>query len=220
MDPIEYGVFLRRTDAKLPTGRARRIEKVVSLRDIHDITMVLSMPYVYLAALLRNIGLVGDPECKPYRNAHFSSLRVDPNGLSLGQKYVYRHTYTDIMEKFKELFSEFTMPRGISKLTPQIVIGRDETGQIVLAHYVCPIFEKHDGNMVILDGVHRDFIVKNAGTTIESIVIDNIEAPFPCTPHPWDDVSVIDDKPPEIADRYFDLDQGMFRNLKFIGIDG
>lgn len=220
MDAIEYGEFLRRTGAKLDTGSSSEIEKVVSLRDITDIQHVINMPLAYLARLLENIGLLSDPKRKPYRNARFSSLRVDPHGLSLGQKFVYRPTYVDMMERFEEVFNGFTTPRGISKLTPQIVVGRDETGQVALAHYICPIFEVHDGKMVILDGVHRDFIIKNAGTTIESIVIQDVSDPFPCTPHPWNDVSVVDEKPPEAADRYFDLDRGMFRDLKSIGIDG
>ena len=220
MDPIEYGEFLRRTGAKLETGSSHKIEKVVSLRVITEIDIVLSMPLAYLEHLLRNIGLLDDPERKPYRNANFRSLRVDPHGLSLGQKFVYRPTYVGIIEKFKDIFNGFTVSRGISKLTPQIVIGRDNTGQIALAHYVCPIFEIHDGKMVILDGVHRDFIIKNAGTTIESIIIDGIADQFPCTPHPWDDISVVDEKPPKLANRYFDLDEGMFRDLKSVGIDG
>lgn len=220
MDAIEFGEFLRRTGVKLEIGSVGKIEKVISLRDITDIQTVISMPLEYLEHLLRNIGLLGDPECKPYRNSNFSLSRMDPHRLRLGQKFVYRPKYINILEKFDEVFRGFTLPRGISKLTPQIVIGRDNTGQVALAHYICPIFEEHDGEMVILDGVHRDFIIKNAGTTIQSIVIDNIAEPFPCTPHPWTDIRVVDEKPPAVVDRYFDLDKNMFRNLKDVGIDG
>lgn len=223
MEPIEFGEFLKRTGFAKKSfmfPNVRKIEKVVALRDIRHVLFVSAMSTEYLTHLLRQIGLVGDSSKKVYADANIRRLRIDPNGLYLGQRYVYRPNYTAIMENFKDLFSAFTLPRGLSKLTPQIVFGKDNNGEYALAHYVSPIFELHGGKLIILDGVHRDFIVKNAGTTIEGILIEHIDVPFPCAPQHWDAVSVIDTKPEKIEDRYFGLKKELFRDLKSIGIDG
>ena len=140
--------------------------------------------------------------------------------MLVGQTFVSRPKYTALMESFKDIFNGFTVSKGLSKLTSQIVVGEDSDEQIVLANYVPPIFEVHDGNPIIMDGIHRDFIVLNAGTTIESIVIKNIATPFPCRPMPWDKIKVVDVKPEKMEDRYFDLYRELFRDLKSVGIDG
>lgn len=228
MQPIEFGEFLKRMNIVKPSfgfegfglENTKKIERVVSLKDIEHANFVVSMPSEYLDHLLRRIGILEDPNHKVYRYATIRRLRVDPHDLYIGQKFVYRPQYISLLENFKELFCGFTLPRGISKLTPQIIYGIDKEGFCALAHYITPIFEVHNGKKVILDGVHRDFIIKNAGTTIESIVIEDVSAPFPCTPKKWDEVEIIDVKPERLEDRYFDLKRRLFRDLKSIGIDG
>lgn len=223
MEPIEFGEFLRRTGMDkhdLGFERMDRVEKIVSLRKIVKLLLPCAMPRNYLLKILQNIGTLGDPENKVFRNAEFQFLRTDPNGLLVGQTFVSRPKYTALMEGFQHIFAGSTLPRGFSKLTPQIVLGEDADGQMVLANYVPPIFEVHDGNPVIMDGIHRNFIILNAGTTIQSIVIRNIATPFPCRPMPWDKIKVVDIKPERMEDRYFDLRREFFRDLKSVGIDG
>lgn len=223
MEPIEFGEFLTRTGFSrdmFSFEGLRKLEKVVSLRSLETPIAINAMPIEYLERLLRKIGLTSDPERKLYENARIRRLRVDPNGLYIGQKYVYRQKYIAIMESFKEIFHGFTIPRGLSKLTPFTIFGKDKNGAVVMAHYIPPIFEIHNDKMVILDGIHRDFIVKNAGTTIESIVIEKIGAPFPCEPRGWDSIEVTSEKPAKVEDRYFELKPELFRDLKSIGIDG
>lgn len=223
MEPIEFGEFLKRTGFSKDAfnfGVLRKLEKVVSLRSIETVLAINAMPVEYLERLLKKIGLASDPEHKIYKRSRIHRLRVDPNGLYIGQKYVYRQKYIDIMENFKEIFHGFTISRGLSKLTPLIIFGKDKDGTVTLAHYITPIFEVHGGKMVILDGIHRDFIIKNAGTTIESIVIEKIDVPFPCEPHGWENIEVTPEKPQKMEDRYFELRPELFRDLKSVGIDG
>jgi len=222
MKPIEFGEFLKRSgitkkDAEFESWN--RIEKVISLREIVSILFVSAMKNDYLLQLLRNIGLVGDPERKLFLDAKIMRYRTDPHELFVGQTFVQRSKYTAIIERFKDVFSGHDLPRGISKLTSQIVVGKDKEGAIVVAHYVPPIIEIHNGRKAILDGIHRNYIVKNAGTTIESVIISGIGESLPFETREWDDIKPVDEKPP-LKERYFNLDPTLFRDLKFLGIDG
>jgi hypothetical protein len=128
-----------------------------------------------------------------------------------------------ILENFQNLFTDFASPRGITKMTAYLMIGtteQDENDQYVLAHYIPPIIEIQNNKLVLLDGVHRSFIAARSGANLESIVIGGIKTPFPCTAKPWSEIKVVDEKPPNIEDRYFDLKKELFRDLKGIGIDG
>jgi len=53
-------------------------------------------------------------------------------------------------------------------------------------------------------------------------MIRNPELPFPCSPKNWKEIEIIslNDKPKNLEDRYFDLQKGLFRDLKYLGIDG
>ncbi len=174
----------------------------------------------YLERLLSRIGIVGAPNIKVYEKCPIRLVRIDPNQLYLGQRYVYRKKYTSIMENFKDLFISFSITRGISKLTALIVLGKDKDEAPSLAHYLPPIIEMHANKTVIMDGVNRNFIIRNSGTTIESIVVEDVNVTFPCVVRPWDDISVIDDKPEKEEERYFDFRLELFRDLKSMGIDG
>lgn len=222
MAPIEFDEFLRRIDMNPENFivAPQLIEQVVSLKTMSKVEQVIAMPNQYLENLLKNIGLADDPYHKIYRYATIKRLRVDPHDLLIGQCFVYRYKYVALLEQFKELFSGFTLPRGFSKLTPQIIYGRDKNDKVVLAHYVPPIIEVHDNERVLLDGIHRDFLIMNAGTTIESIIVVNPGAPFPAQPKSWNHIKVTDEKPQAVEDRYFDLQPNLFRNLTYVGIDG
>lgn len=72
---------------------------------------------------------------------------------------------------------------------------------------------------ISLDGTHRCFLIKSIGTTIETVVIRGVTAPFPCDPQPWSRVRQVDAKPPR-PERFVDLRPEFFRDVKHIGIDG
>lgn len=223
MQPIIFDEFLARTGFTKNTFsflNHNSVTHVISLRDMKTIDAVLIMPREYLENLLSKIGLMGAPNIKVYEKCSLHLVRMDPSQLYLGQRYVYRKKYTAIIENFRDLFNGFSVTRGISKLTALIVLGRDADGTYALAHYIPPIIESHERKVVIMDGVNRNFIIRNSGTTIESIVVENVNVAFPCTVMPWEKIEVIQEKPPCEADRFFDFRPELFRDLKSIGIDG
>jgi len=193
--------------------------KIVSLRDIADITGVQAMPIDYLERLLASVGLEGDPSARPYRDCCVKLLRLDPENLRVGQTFVERGKYRALLESFPNFFGDFCLTRGIAKITANIVSGRLADGTFGLAHYLPPIVEEHGGEYCLLDGTHRNYLIRAAGTTIESIVIRDVRAPFPCQPQKWSSVRPVEAKPPR-EERYIGLDRSLFRDVKSIGIDG
>lgn len=223
MKPILIKDFLEKTEfnlTDLDTIDPSSIQFVIGLRNMKEIISINAMSKDYLNRLLLRVGTTGSFNEKVYENAKINFAKIDPHTLRLGQKFVYRKNYTAILENFPCLFGDFHISRGISKLTAFIIFGKDENGNFAMAHYLPPIIEIHEGHSILLDGVHRNFIVKNSGTTIEAIIIQNVKTHFPCASQKWDEVLVIDHKPEKIEDRYFDLKPELFRDLKSIGIDG
>ncbi len=73
-----------------------------------------------------------------------------------------------------------------------------------------------------MDGIHRNYIAKQAGLAINAILVNSVSLPFPCDPRNWSEIQVISlaDKPKDINERYFELQKELFRDLKYLGIDG
>jgi hypothetical protein len=200
-------------------GRWNEAERIVSLRDITTVLNVQAMPKSYLYRILEGITLIGDPTEHPFAGACIQTMRVDPHALMVGQTFVERGKYNALIEKFPDLFADFCVAKGFAKLTAQIVLGRTADGSVALAHYLPPIVEQHGGRSLLMDGMHRNYILLAAGTTVEAIKIRDVRHPFPCTPQRWDAVHAVDTKPPK-EERYFDLQPELFRDLKSVGIDG
>jgi hypothetical protein len=223
MQHIPFDEFLKRVELSRDDfgfPDIRNIREVVALRELRRVLSVNSMPISYLEKLLSRITIKGNPDIRVYANRPLRLLRVDPTHVKVGQTFIERQNYISILEDFPRLFDQFAISRGIAKLTALIVIGEDKEGHIVLAHYLPPIIESHGGKLILMDGMHRNFIVKNIGTTIESIVIEDVEIPFPCSTHDWDSIKILDEKPKDVKDRFFDLKPELFRDVKSLGIDG
>ena len=197
-------------------GAARNI---VALRDLARVEAVQAMPRDYLARLIANVGLEGRPDEKPYAGREIALLRADPSSLLVAQTFVERSKYRRILENMSGVFDGFCMTRGIAKLTASIILGRDAAGAPCIAHYLPPLIEENGGRLVLLDGTHRCFLIKSVVTTIESVVIRGVTAPFPCEPQPWASVRQVDAKPPR-PERFVELRPAFFRDVKRIGIDG
>jgi hypothetical protein len=60
------------------------------------------------------------------------------------------------------------------------------------------------------------------GSTTLALIAKNVSVEFPCGRRSWEEMQIIDlvQKPKDINERYFDLKKNLFRNLKFLGIDG
>lgn len=223
MQPIVFAEFLERINISQETlalPNSEKIQQVVSPRDMAKVDLVVAMPTRYLQGLLLNVSLIGSPKIKVFTDCQVYLMRFDPAQLFIGQRYVYRKKYISILENFENLFEGFLITRGISKLTAFIILGRDRQGILSLAHYIPPLVERHNNELLLMDGIHRNFITRRSGTTIESIFIDKVRVPFPCEAVPWEKIIVTDLKPDKKEDRFFNLRSELFRDLEFVGIDG
>lgn len=220
-NPIDLKEFERRT------GNRRlefmelwdSAEQVVSLRDIIDTYMVADMPLSYLERILANVTLVGDQRVFPYKGKDIQTLRMDPGGVKIGQTFIERGKILALMDHFPDVFKSFTTTRGIAKLNAKVVLGRTDDGSMAIAHYLPPIVEQHDSDMILLDGIHRFFLMLRSGTTIEAVVVYGVEWPFPASTRNWSTIRTVEDKPPP-DERFFSLRPDLFRDVKSVGIDG
>ncbi len=217
---IEIEEFQKRVGIR--PGFTARVNSIVSLRELDPkhISGLQVMPRNYLESLIRNISLEGDEEHKPYAECEISLMRIDPHSLVIGQTFIQREKYQSILEGFGLLLDkDFCVPRGVAKKCALIIFGKTFKGDDAVAHYLPPIIEATNGTQFLIDGIHRSFIVKNTGTTIESIILKNVKTPLPCEAMDWESISFVDEKPPR-QERFRNLQPQLFRNLKFTGIDG
>lgn len=221
LKPILLQDFLNRAEVSLEMYgfEIGRIKHVISLRDMEEIQVIFPMERKYLEKMLQKVKIIGDGAAV-YRECDIELMRIDPHSLKIGQTFVQRGKYVSILENFKNIFERFTVSRGIAKLTSMIIIGKDKKGNVSLSHYLPPIVEMHNSDLILLDGIHRNFIGLSLGTTIESVLIKNIKIPFPCSVRNWNNVRVVDEKPSDRKERFFDLNEQLFRDLENIGIDG
>ena len=150
-------------------------------------------------------------------------IRVDPRHLKIGQKFAYRENYLGLIEEVPDIFRRFAIsPGGLGDLGAYFVFGLNGNNECALACYIPPIIEKHGSSLVVMDGIHRNYIAKQTGVAINTILIENVSIPFPCGLRNWDEVKIISlkDKPKDINERYFNLNKNSFRDLKYLGIDG
>ncbi len=220
-NPVDLKGFEERTgiDRREFAGSWSEADRIVSLRDIKKVLAVQAMRRDYLQRLLESVTLVGDPTVRPFAGKHITTLRQDPHGVMVGQTFVERPKYVSLLEDFPDVFGEFCISKGIAKLTAQIVLGRLADGSIALAHYVPPIVEQHGSRLVLMDGIHRNFLILRSGTTIETVLVRGVEEPFPATPQRWDVIRAVDEKPIR-EKRFFGLVPELFRDVKSSGIDG
>jgi hypothetical protein len=176
------------------------------------------MPIDYLTQLLKSVTLAGDVNARPYATAEISTMRMDPSQLRIPQTFIERSKYQAFLENFSGVFGKFCVTKGVAKCTALIALGRSTDGSRAIAHYLPPMVEVHD-RLCLIDGMHRNYLVMTVGTTLETILIEGITSPYPCTPQGWSSVKVVSEKPPK-HERFFNLQPNLFRDLKWVGIDG
>lgn len=194
------------------------VEVVTSLRTLTEIKSLLVMPFDYLKQLLGSVTLVGNEHEHPYEHVKIDTVRMDPKQLKIPQTFVQRDKYQALLEDFSQVFHGFLTTKGMAKCTALIAHGKTTDGRPAIAHYVPPIVEKW-GEMCLVDGMHRNFVVMQVGTTIETVVVEGVCSAFPCAPQKWSRVKVVTEKPPK-DERFFELNESLFRDLKWVGIDG
>lgn len=224
---IEKEEFLRRLDCterkfreELCLPDFKKVEKVVPLRYIEKADAAVHFTRDMVARILSHTKTLGGAPVFSRSKFHF--CKVDPNNLKTGQRFVYREKYQNLLENLPDLFGKFATARGINDLEAHFIFGRDKRGFAAIACYIPPIIELCGNDLVIMDGIHRNYISKQMGTAMNAILVFETDAPFPCSARPWEETRVIalKDKPPELENRYFDLNAELFRDLKYLGIDG
>lgn len=217
LDRMELTAHKFRDFLRLPV--IHRLQKVLPLKDVAEIESLVPMSKPMLRMVLTKIK-TGSKEL-PFTESKFRICKIDPQQLRVGQKFVYRDNYTALLEDLPGKFSEICIPSGITELGAYAVIGKTTEETPCVAFYLPPIVERHD-ELVVMDGMHRNFITKQAGTTITSIIADRVSIPFPCGPQDWSEVKVINlaEKPTDKNERYFKLREELFRDVKHLGIDG
>lgn len=198
------------------------VRRIVPLRDITDVTSPpIPISTELLLHLVQRIQTVDGRF--PYAAARITMVKMDPRHLKVGQKYVYRENYQKMMENIPNIFHRFlAVNGGLGDLGAYFIFGVNGSNEYALACYLPPFVEMQGTDFVITDGIHRNFILKQAGAALNTILIENVSLPFPCSVHPWSDTRILPlaEKPKDIHDRYFDLDHLLFRDLKYLGIDG
>ncbi len=220
--------FLRRLDfsdsefqRNLHLPNIKNIKRVVPLRYLQNIaTAPVPMTIDMLLRFISHIKTMDGQN--PFKTHTVELSKIDPKQLKIGQKFVYRENYQDLLENLTGLFGRFAIPCGVSELGAYFIFGKDKDGLDAMACYTPPIIEQHNSSLIIMDGIHRSYITKQLGSTISALIVRGVDVPFPCGLHSWEDIGVIslDEKPKNINDRYFELEKGLFRDLKYFGIDG
>jgi hypothetical protein len=225
IDPQEYlkRLKLGREDFKkrLKLPDIDSVAKIIPLRDLKVITSLIPIDTELVLYLLRQIRTL---DCQmPFRDIDIQMVRIDPRHLKIGQKFVYRENYQKILESVPEVFRQFMVTAGgLGDLGAYFAFGLNGDDRYAMACYLPPVVEKQDRELVIMDGIHRNYIAKQAGLAINVILVEGVSLPFPCGMRDWREITVLPlaDKPKDLNDRYFDLNKGLFRDLKYLGVDG
>lgn len=201
--------------------KAEILRKVIPLKDLSNLSAITPISSELFHRLLVNVKTLDGQE--PFHSAKFRLHKVDPRQLLIGQKFAYRENYCGMLENLSDLFQgKYMINCGITDLGAYIVFGEGADGQKAISIYLPPIVEHHNGELVIMDGIHRNFIALRMGATITAIIATGVSVKFPCSPRSWRELRVISqtEKPKALTDRFFELNQGGFRDLKHFGIDG
>ena len=206
---------------QLHLPNVENISQIIPLRDIEKVVSLIPINLKMLTYMLKLTKTLD--KRMPFTGINLKMVRIDPHHVKIGQKFVYREKYQNLMENIPNLFNQFLVsPGGLSGLGAFFVFGYNGNGAYSLACYLPPIIEKHGSDLLVMDGIHRNYIAKQAGLALNAILVENVNLPFPCSSRDWSDVEIIPnhEKPKELRDRYFDLEEGLFRDLKYLGIDG
>ena len=225
IDPQEYlkRLNLDRDDfsRRLKLPDVDNIARIIPLRDLKVIKSLIPISSDMVLYLLRQIKTLEGQ--MPFTNIKIQLVRIDPRHLKIGQKFVYRENYQNILESVPGIFQQFMVTAGgLGDLGAYFAFGLNGDDRYSMACYLPPIVEKQNNHLVIMDGIHRDYIAKQAGLALNVILVEGVSLPFPCGMRDWSDITIISsaDKPKDLKDRYFDLKKELFRDLKHLGIDG
>jgi hypothetical protein len=225
---ITPGEYLKRLELniedfekKLQLPQVNEVTKIIPLRELHKIESIVPIGSDLLLYLIRRIRTLDGQ--MPFTNSTIRQVVVNPNQPKIGQKYVYRENYQQLLENISGIFNPLLGEwGGLGNLGAYFVFGYNSDNKYSMACYIPPIIEVHKSKPLIMDGIHRNYIARQTGLTINALIVKNVSIPFPCSPKNWNEIQVISlsNKPKNLEDRYFELQKGLFRDLKYLGIDG
>lgn len=197
------------------------VTKIISLKNMKQIQSIIPMNKSILEYIISSIQT--EDRQKPFNYCRVELLKLDPRNLFIGQKFIYQEKIQNILEQVPDIFQDFCHgASGIGDLGAYFVFGTDTENKYCMALYIPPIIEEHGNRLIALDGVHRSYILKQAGSTINAVVVRNVTVPFPSMSVEWGRVEIIKlaERPENIMDRFWDTKPELFRDLKHAGIDG
>lgn len=219
--------FLKRIDLtgnlfgeQLHLPDPEKFSHIIPLRAMRNVSAIHPLSWDIAVHLISRIRTMNGH--LPFIRGSIKLAKFDPKNLKVGQKYAYRENLTDVLEGLPAFFRNYMIPSGICELGAWFIFGEDMKGVPSLSCYLPPIVERNGEHLVIMDGIHRNYIAMQFGVAINAILVENVYIPFPCGMRNWNELSVIPlaDKPADINERYFDLTKELFRDLKYLGIDG
>ena len=194
------------------------VSTIIPLRDIVAIRHLAIMRKDFLEALVKAIPLRNEAMDQLYADSEIEVYGIEPQGMDIGQTFILSSKVLGIMSDMNSIFGDFAT-KGLSKMPPSIIYGLDRQSQSAIAFYVPPLIEHHNSDGVLLDGIHRSYICKSAGTTVTAVHVFNAASPLPFDKIEWGEAQLMENKPP-IEQRYRNLNPKLFRDLGYVGIDG
>ncbi|MBU0907666.1 MAG: hypothetical protein KKD18_03225 [Nanoarchaeota archaeon] len=199
-------------------GELPSYKTVVSPRELVQVRMAGVIHQSLLRNIVQNIPLRGSDRL-PYKGLDIRLAPIKPGILRIGQTFVLRDKIISLMTQMpQKIFDGFCL-EGISTAPPLELYGTDKKGRRAIALYLPPIVEYHGSRPTLLDGIHRSYLCKGAGTQVNAVHIFNVTTDLPFNPINWQDCTLREEKPPREG-RYFGLRTELFRDLTYVGIDG
>lgn len=156
---------------------------------------------------LRKVTLLNS-DVRPYRNAKISfNAKVNPASLIPCQNYVLNSQLQNISEMIKQLpISPLAM---LSSRFIKVGGCKFSVGGKMMSLIPPIIEEKHNGGLIVADGMHRCFYALHHDLSIDVILIKEIDDGYPYyalpLPNGWKDVKIVDSKP-DIGKEYLEPD--------------
>lgn len=213
---IERDDFFDRTGLE-ELDLSSKYVQIVSPKQLVRIENVLAMKKKDLEILIRSMPLVEDLSVKPYEDCEIQFVSVDSNTLHVPQTYLLDKKLLFFMNGFRAFHGKYCC-KGLSKLEPHYLIGKDKQGIISLAIYLPPIIERRERQDLLIDGNHRTALCGGVGATAMSIVVRNPSIDPPYTGVPWH-THIVSEKPP-VEERYHDFNPALLKDFGHIGLDG
>ena len=191
--------------------------KIIPLKEVATIDGISLLGREFVQAMIRAVPLKLDQEIiLPYQKADFQIYEAAIEQFKVGQKFVLEDKILNMVTRIRGKFQDF-FTTSISQMPPLQIYGRDCDGNKVLAFYLPPVVENHEGISSVLDGTHRCFLNLAAGSTVKVLHLYNIGSPLPYDPVTWEEVKLVKGRP-TIQERYNNLEMSLFRDFGAVGI--